>query len=108
MYFKEHTDSTKHKIKCSTGNGWDRMEQLRWHAFSKKKQNQEQNRSSQSLLRGQQGTKYQPAHKKQLSLGRCFFCYFFCFEKTSTYHLSVAYKCCPGISYLCLLLNFTC
>lgn len=46
---------------------------------------------------GQEGMKSQAAYNKHLSLGLCLFCNF-CFEETSTYHLSVAYECCVGIS----------
>lgn len=41
MYFKEYTDLIKDEIKSSTGNGWDGIEQLRWHVFSKKQQQQQ-------------------------------------------------------------------
>lgn len=46
MYFKEYTDLIKDEIKSSTGNGWDGIEQLRWHVFSKQQQQQQQTKQN--------------------------------------------------------------
>lgn len=46
MYFKEYTDLIKDEIKSSTGNGWDGIEQPRWHVFSKQQQQQQQTKQN--------------------------------------------------------------
>lgn len=51
MYFKEYTDLIKDEIKSSTGNGWDGIEQLRWHVFSKQQQQQQQTKQTANKIK---------------------------------------------------------
>lgn len=78
LYLKEYTDLIKHDIKCSPGNGWDGIEQLRWsmmrieqHFQNKQTPNKVKNETSLlSHLSGhQEGMKSQEANSKHLSLG---------------------------------------
>lgn len=104
MYFKEYTDLIKNEIKCSSGNGWDGIEQLRWQAFSKQQQQQQQtkqnrtnpqtkSRMKQVFSLTSEGAK-RAWNPKQLTIN----IYLLASVYSVTSVLSVAYECCVGIS----------